>query len=54
MKKEAGLRAAATRATATVIYAAFISFWGQLLEGLIRAELSTLAGIALCSGLVVN
>ena len=37
-----------------VIYAAFISFWRELLQGLIRAELHTLAGIALCSGLVVN
>jgi len=33
MKKEAGLKAAPTSATATVIYAAFISFWRELLQG---------------------
>ena len=36
------------------VYAAFISLWGELLRGLNRAELHTLAGIALCSRLVVN
>jgi hypothetical protein len=54
MKREAGLKAAATWATTTVIYAAFISLWGELLQGLMRAELHTLAGIALCSRLVIN
>jgi len=47
-------KAAATRATTTAIYAAFISLWGELLRGLDRAELHTLAGIALCARLVVN
>ena len=47
-------KAAAPWATATVIYAAFMSRWGELLQGLIHAELHTLAGIALCSRLVVN
>jgi hypothetical protein len=40
--------------TSTVIYAAFMWFWRELLAGLIRAELHTLAGIALCPRLVIN
>ena len=40
--------------TSTAIHAAFMSPWGELLQGLIRAGPHTLAGIALCSRLVVN
>ena len=40
--------------TSTTIYAAFISFWRELLRELIGAEPHALAGIALCSRSVVN